>query len=245
MVISTNENHHPDKKNRPDYTIPITRKEHQKIHHIEPIETPLANKMRQYDKVTQIIVIMKNWQTSQYKDFGNKPDMNLEQMIKLKKQLIKEITTLLGDDLKKVKHIKGFGPRYLAGILAYAHPSRFSSQRKFLFYCGYTQASRELKHYNRKIKPIIYQVIKNTIMKKDDMYYNMYISFKEHYKQKFPERHKMKWHMLAINRTATFLLKEVYFIWGHDKLRSACSFNNTVQLFNSTHEIPKQMEANP
>lgn len=54
------DNHHPDKINRPSYTIPTLHKKHQKIHDTLPIDTPLSRKMREYDKVNTILVTMKN-----------------------------------------------------------------------------------------------------------------------------------------------------------------------------------------
>jgi len=209
----TLENHHPDKVNQPNYTVPITHKEHRKLHRKTPIDTPLARKMRQYDKITIIIAAMKNWQTGYEKDFDDKPDIGLVQATHLKEKLMKEITIILGSEIKKVNHIKGFGPRCLAGILAYAHPSRFPSLRKYLFYCGYTEASRKNKCYRHSVKGIMFLLVGNLMKQKDKHYYPMYLEFKEKLRVKFPTKPKMAIHMIAINRTATFILKEVYQIW--------------------------------
>jgi hypothetical protein len=208
--MQTTENHHPDKKNKPKETVPILRREHQKIHGTEPHDTPLSRTMREYDKVNTILVTMKNWSTAYQKDFDKTPEIGLEQAILLKKTLSKELQVLMKDELPKVKHIKGLGSRYLAGILAYAHPDRFSSQRKFLFYCGYTQASRIRKNYCRRIKPIMYNLVESVIMAKDPKYYTLYLKFKEDAKIRNPDKPKMAIHRIAVNRTATFLLKEIY-----------------------------------
>jgi hypothetical protein len=54
------EKHHPDKKNFPKLTLPISYREHKRLHHIETLDTPLSRKMREYDKVNSILVAMKN-----------------------------------------------------------------------------------------------------------------------------------------------------------------------------------------
>ena len=210
------ENHHPNKKDFPDLTVPITRKDHQKIHGTEPIRIPLADKIREYDKVVKLVRSLHNWTVSFEKDFGYKPNINLEQAIKLKNQLNRELEILIKNELPKVDHIQGFGVISLSGILAYAHPNRFFSLRKFLFYCGYKQSSRELKHYNHKIKPIMYNLVQSIIVWKDPKYYPLYLKMKEDTKIRHPEKCKCKIaiHRMAANRTATFLLKEVYQIWS-------------------------------
>ncbi len=208
--MQTTENHHPDKKNKPKETVPIPRREHQKIHGTEPHNTPLSRTMREYDKVNTILVTMKNWSTAYQKDFDKTPEIGLEQAILLKKTLSKELKVLMKDELPKVKHIKGFGVISLAGILAYAHPNRFPSKRKFLFYCGYTQASRKLKRYSRRIKPIMHELSKETIIYKDAKYYPLYIKFKEDLSKRYPERSKKAIDVIARNRIATYLLKEIY-----------------------------------
>ena len=208
------ENHHPNKEEQPTLTVPISHKEHQNIHGNIPIDTPLSNKMREYDKVNTILVTMKNWSTAYQKDFGKAPNIGLEHAVQLKKTLSKELREFVQIELPKVKHIKGFGPRYLAGILAYANPSRFPSLRKFLFYCGYKQASRKKKRYCRRIKPIMYELVGQIMKHKDPKYYPLYLKFKAEAKFKFQNKPKIKHHMIAINRTATFMLKEIYQIFG-------------------------------
>lgn len=211
------ENHHPDKKNKPTETVSIPHKTHQNLHGISPLDTPLSRKMHEYDKVNTILVSMKNWSIAYQKDFDKTPNIGLEYTSQLKKTLAKELAALVKSELPKVKHIKGFGPCYLAGILAYAHPSRFPSLHKFLFYCGYTMVSRETKKYCRRIKPIMYNLVGSAIKAKDPKYYALYLKLKEDAKTKYPAKSKMKYHMIAINRTATFILKEVYQIWRAEK----------------------------
>lgn len=210
------ENHHPDKKHHPKVTVKMSRKEHQRLHEILPKDNPLSRKMRQYDALTKLIVSMKNWRIAFEKDFGESPEMGLVNIEQRKKQIMKQIENTVRPERQRTKHIKGFGARYLAGILAYAHPKRFPSLRKFLFYCGYTQASQKLKRYNRKIKPIVYELSRQVIMNKDKKYYPLYIKFKNDLRQKHPNKNKKAIDQMSRNRLGTYLLKEVYGLFRVD-----------------------------
>jgi hypothetical protein len=207
------ENHHIDRLHQPKLMVQMTRKEHQKLHNILPIDTPLSKKKRQYDALTKLIVSMKNWQTSFGKEFDDSPYIGIDGVEKCKAEIRKEIVNMIKAEKQKVRHIKGFGSTYLAGILAYAHPNRFASQRKFLFYCGFTEASRKLKKYNRRIKPIMHELTKQIFMHKDQKYYPLYLKFKEDLRQMFPNKSKKAIDMMARNRMGTYLLKETYQIF--------------------------------
>lgn len=213
------ENHHPDKKNKPKETSPILHKAHQKIHGIEVKDTPLFRKFHQYATVTKISVIIQNWRYGYHKEYETEPpNINIDEVKKLKTQILKELSAMIKDDLPQIKHIKGVGIVSLSGILAYAHPSRFPSLRKFLFYCGFTEASKRLRkptgalRYNPLIKPIMFNAVECMIRAKDHTYYQLYLKFKEDMKLKYPTYKST--HYVAINRTATFLLKELYSIYG-------------------------------
>ena len=119
MMQQAIENHHPNKKDFPDLTVPITRKDHQKIHGTEPIRTPLADKIREYDKVVKLVRSLHNWTVSFEKDFGYKPNINLEQAIKLKNQLNRELEILIkneNDDINIINNIYKI-PSIISGIL--------------------------------------------------------------------------------------------------------------------------------
>jgi len=192
----------------PTEIVLVPHKQHQKIHNNVPINTEINLKMRQYDKLVQLSIMLKNWKTSYEKEFGCNPiDIGLEQILNKKKELLKDAKVLIKDDLRKVKHIKGLGTRYLAGLLAYAHPKRFRNLHRFLLYCGYK--GNNLK-YSRKVKSIIHQVVINLIMHKDKHYYALYLKIKNDLNKKFPKYRNGRIDGMARNRVGTFLLKEVY-----------------------------------
>jgi hypothetical protein len=158
----------------------------------------------------------KNWLRAYERSFGLNPIGELKQIDKKKQNVIKDIKSILKDEVKKVKHIKGLGPRYLAGILAYAHPNRFPSLRKFLVYCGYKQSAKVTGRYNRKVCGLVNQIVRSIIIKKDKRYYSLYIKIKDELARDHPDYPKGKIDGMARNRVGTFLLKEIYNIFRND-----------------------------
>jgi len=186
----------------------IPRRKHQAIHGNVPISNELNLKMRQYDKLVKLSVMLQNWRTSYEREFGQNPiHVGLEQIDNKKKEMLANIEKIIKNDLKKIKHIKGLGIRYLAGLLAYAHPERFRTLHKFLLYCGYKGS---FPRYNRKVKSIVNRIAIHLIMCKDKHYYPLYLKIKKDLKKRFPTYKKGKIDGMAKNRLGTFLLKEVY-----------------------------------
>ena len=190
----------------------IPHRKHQKIHGNVPIINDLTLKMRQYDKLVKLSVMVKNWMKAYRREFDEEPiDVGLEQIRKKKQEIMKEVKVMIKDELKKVKHIKGLGPRYLAGLLAYAHPKRFQNIGRYLYYCGYTKASKLTKKYSRKVSGLVYQIVESLIRQKDERYYPLYVKIKSEQLSDFP---KAKRHRIAMNRVGTLFLKEFYKIFS-------------------------------
>ena len=218
-MVEVIERHHPNKKDFPKLIVEMPIKEHQRIHGNVLIATELSKKMREYDAITKLIVIMKNWTKSYEKNFGGHPTIGLENALELKKKLYREIELIVYKERPKIKHIKGFGSRYLAGILAYAHPNRFPSLRKFLAYCGYKKSVKVTGRYSRKACSLINQTVKGLIMHKDKHYYALYLKIKNDLNKRFPTYTKGKIDGMAKNRVGTFLLKEVYITFAGRDLK--------------------------
>lgn len=204
--------HHISYKPPIEQLIPL--EEHQKIHGNIPIISDLNLKMRQYDWLVKVSVMLKNWSTAYKRQFGENPiDMGLEKIDMKKKEILKDVRMMIQEDLKKVKHIKGLGVRYLAGILAYGHPSRFSNLHKFLHYCGYKGSAKVSKRYNRKLSSLVHQIAKSLAMHKDPKYYPLFKSIRQQLKKRHPNYSKMKTYRIALNRVGTLFLKEIYHIF--------------------------------
>jgi hypothetical protein len=56
----------------------------------------------------------------------------------------------------------------------------------------------------------MYNLVGSIIKAKDPKYYALYLKFKEDAKARTPGKSKIAIHRIAINRTATFILKEIY-----------------------------------
>lgn len=197
----------------------IPLKKHQKIHDNIPIISDLSLKMRQYDWLVKVSVMLKNWSTAYKRQFGENPiDIGLAEIEMKKKEILKDAKVIIREDLKKVTHIKGLGVRFLAGLLAYAHPSRFSNLHKFLHYCGYKGSAKISKKYSRKVCSLVHQIAKSLLMHKDPEYYSLYQKLRNDLRSKYPNARKIKTYNIAINRVGTFFLKEIYYIFRGNSL---------------------------
>lgn len=194
----------------PPILIPLCRKCHQAVHNIEPVEGELVLVMRQYDKYTKLGTSIKNWKKAWSKDFSELQDDSLDDFlkdIKLKqRQLLKEAKQLLGEYGYLQDKWRGVSLISIAYILAFANPKRFPSLRKFLFYCGRTEASRKLKNYNHLVSGVIYNVSCGLLKAKNEYYYPLYLEIKE----SFDDEKDGVRHGKALNRIGTLWLKEVY-----------------------------------
>jgi len=216
LAIPT-ENHHPNRKKYPLKTIAIPLKDHHKIHGTIPIDSEIARVMRQYHKLTQLLVMVKNWKTAFVKEFGDASTLIDFGNIKAERViLVKKAKTLCKTELSMVK-IKGISTVYIAYLMAFADPKRFPSQRKFLHYCGYTASARKTNKYSRKMHSIGYQMVKRLLMAKNLKYSQLYALIKAQFASKFPDYSKGKIDGLARNRVGTFLFKELYSIFRAEK----------------------------
>lgn len=189
---------------------------HRRVHNNVPIVSNLNLKVRQYNAVVRLFVMVRNWKSSFLREYGRNPIvLNLKDIRNEKQKLAKQIKPLVSDELKKVAHIKGIGSILLAELLAYAHPNRFSSLRKFLHYCGFKESSVITKRYSRKTCSVVHQMAVSLVRHKDSHYYPLYLKIKRDLDLHYPNYTKAKRNGMAINRLGTFLLKELYRIF-HD-----------------------------
>lgn len=177
-------------------------------------DTQLKFLMKKYVHFMMDCVRFKHRQSSYEREFGETQTyvevLNL--LEKKKKETLMEVKPLLKDDLEKVSDINGLGLRFLAGLLAVAHPKRFSTLSRYLAYCGYKESSwlKGKGKYNRDAKTIAWQITKSIILHKDPRFYSLYLKLKQDLRTRYPNYSKAQIHGMAINRTSTFLLKELY-----------------------------------
>lgn len=170
--------------------------------------------MKRYLHFMKDCARFKNREKAYLREFGeNQAYSNILEILEgKKKEALKKVKPLLKDELRKVEDIKGVGLRLLAGLLASAHPKRFSTLSKYLAYCGYKSSSWQNGRgkFNRIAKTLAWQMTKNVIMQKDAKFYPLYLKIKENLRLKNPEGSKGKIDGMARNRVSTFILKELY-----------------------------------
>lgn len=171
--------------------------------------------MGQYLHYMKECVSFQHREHAYEKEFGQSETYSeiLTTLRKNKAGTLKKLEPLLSEELRKIGDIKGIGLRYLAGLLATAHPKKFPTLSKFLSYCGYKNSSwnRGTGKYNRVAKCLAWQMSKSIILHKDPTFYKLYLKFKDDLHVKYPDYPKAKINGMAINRTSTFILKELYF----------------------------------
>lgn len=179
----------------------------------EPQKTEIHAKycMAKYNHYTKDLARFKNRQTAYSRQFGENETYN--QIITIlkthKQEALKEALPFIQEDLEKI-NIKGVGKTLIAEILTSANPHRFPSLSAYLAFCGYNQHSNETNKYNRTAKTTAFQMAKSCIMHKNPEWYPFYLKLKEDLKNRFPEDRKGKINGKAINRLATFLLKQIW-----------------------------------
>lgn len=170
--------------------------------------------MGQYLRYMKETVRFQHRQYAYEREFGENETYSeiLATLRKTKEDTLKKLKPLLVEELTKIEDIKGIGLRYLAGLLATAHPKRFPSLSKFLSYCGYKESTWQHGRgkYNRVAKCLAWQMTKSIILHKDPKFYSVYLKMKEDMKAKHPDYSKAKINGMAMNRTSTFILKELY-----------------------------------
>jgi transposase len=181
------------------------------LHGNVPVVTELSLLVRQYDYLTKMSVAIENYLSAFKREFGVNPiKVDTSELEAKRRELVKQINELVKSNAEKTQHLKGVGGLLLAKLLAYAHPKRFPSLRKFLAYCGYKQSSAETGRYNRKAKKTVKLMVDTLIMNKDDFYYPLYELIRCDLEKKHPEYPRHKIDGMTRNRVGTFLLKELY-----------------------------------
>lgn len=106
--------------------------------------------------------------------------------------------------------IRGLGPRIWAGIIITANPANFPTLSSYLRYCGLVNLDQLDHKWNRHAR-MLYHLLADEVMKlKDETFRPTYDRCKADIAGKCPEYTKAHIHNAALNRTATFLAKEIW-----------------------------------
>lgn len=131
--------------------------------------------------------------------------------------------------------IKGLGPRLWAGIYITANPANFPTLSSYLRYCGLVDKEQLGTRWNRHACMLYHLLAEEVMQKRDERFRPIYDQCKADIAGRCPEYTKLHIHNAALNRTATFLAKEVYrvvasesslIVKSKEKLKLATLINN-------------------
>ncbi len=106
--------------------------------------------------------------------------------------------------------IKGLGPRLWTGIIVTANPINFSSLSRYLRYCGLVNLEQLGHIWNRHARMLYHLLAVQVMRQSDEVFRPIYDQCKKDIAVRYPEHTKSHIHNGALNRTATFLAKEIY-----------------------------------
>lgn len=106
--------------------------------------------------------------------------------------------------------IRGLGPRLWAGIYITANPANFPSLSSYLRYCGLVDKEQLGTRWNRHARMLYHLLAEEVMKQRDEKFRPIYDQCKEDIAEKYPDYTKLHIHNAALNRTATFLAKEIY-----------------------------------
>lgn len=136
-------------------------------------------------------------------------DIGIDTLKASENSCLKKIVKLAPPVTQSLK-IKGLGPRLWAGIFITANPANFPTLSRYLRYCGLVDKEQLGTKWNRHAC-MLYHMLADEVMKhKDEKFRPIYDQCKSDIAEKYPEYTKLHIHNGALNRTATFLAKEIY-----------------------------------
>ena len=136
-------------------------------------------------------------------------DIGIDTLKAAEKGCLKKIIKLAPSVPQSLK-IRGLGPRLWAGIFITANPANFPTLSSYLRYCGLVNLDQLNHKWNRHAR-MLYHLLADEVMKLGDEHFRpVYDQCKADITRRYPEYTKAHIHNAALNRTATFLAKEVY-----------------------------------
>lgn len=136
-------------------------------------------------------------------------DIGIDTLKASENSCLKKIVNLAPPIPNSLK-IRGLGPRLWAGIYITANPINFLTLSSYLRYCGLVDKEQIGTKWNRHACMLYHMLAEEVMKQKDNNFRPVYDKCKEDIAQKYPEYTKLHNHNAALNRTATFLAKEIY-----------------------------------
>jgi len=136
-------------------------------------------------------------------------DIGIDALKAAERSCLKKIVELVPPIPQSLK-IKGLGPRIWAGIFITANPANFSTLSSYLRYCGLVNLDQLDHKWNRHAKMLYHMLAEEVIKQRDEQFRPVYDKCKTDIAERYPEYTKAHIHNAALNRTATFLAKEIW-----------------------------------
>lgn len=138
-------------------------------------------------------------------------DIGIDTLKAAENSCLKKIAKLAPPIPQSLK-IKGLGPRLWAGIYITANPASFPTLSSYLRYCGLVDKAQLGTKWNRHACMLYHMLAEEVMKQRDERFRPIYDQCKADIAGKYLEYTKLHIHNAALNRTATFLAKEV---WSH------------------------------
>ena len=175
----------------------------------------LFNCYRRFYKTQKARVALQNQSKGFHRYFGTDSSIAIDEALKIlvkeEKDLLSTVISNVPEIPSELDNIKGLGNRLWAGIIITANPVYFKTLSRYLRFCGLV-GKEQLNHkYNRHAR-MLYRLLAEQIMKhRDPEFRPIYDKCKLDIAHKNPNYTKKHINNAALNRTATFLSKRVYY----------------------------------
>lgn len=137
-------------------------------------------------------------------------DIAIDTLKAAENSCLKKIVKLAPPVPQSVK-IKGLGPRIWAGIFIKANPVNFPTLSRYLRYCGLVDQKQLGTKWSRHAR-MLYHLLAESVMKyRDGRFRPIYDECKKDIAVSHSDYTRKHIHNAALNRTATFLAKEIYY----------------------------------
>ncbi len=163
-----------------------------------------------YQKARVAMMNMKKAHLRQYGKSDMRPyDSGIDTLKAKEEFLLKELEKLV-PKVPQTLHIKGLGKRIWAGIFVTADPSNFKCLSAYLRFCGLVNPNSLNNKYNRHARMLYHMLAEQVVRNSDPEFRPLYDKLKADITKRNADYTKLHIHNAALNRTSTFLAKELY-----------------------------------
>jgi len=225
------DNHHPDKDNKPRYTVPVHHKCHMIHHGLYPKNYSKLRQLVDARNVYQLSRIRYQHRIKALKKLGFKPNeidkKILEYMKKREYQLTKEIIKIVNNlPIWKewLSKVYGIGQLLAGQIIAYIGDiKRFDSVPKLCSYFGYGLYDNKIQSYEKEHnhnygsekKAVLYKIASAFISCKSrgSRYGQLYDKYKQIYSEKHPDYTESHIYLMSLRKMCVIFLKHLWKNW--------------------------------